>query len=65
MLPSHTSVVPVIMEGKGKIVTRVVAKQPVGRVKVIIVVPAEIPVVIPLKEPILATDVEDENHVPL
>ena len=46
-------------------VTTVVAMQPVGKVKVIIDVPGEIPVVIPLKEPIVATAVDDEDHVPL
>jgi hypothetical protein len=61
--PSHTDIEPVIA-AKGLTVIFVVAVQPVGRVYVIVAVPATIPVTTPVAETTVATEVLLLLHVP-
>lgn len=55
VLPTHTSVGPVIEAGSGLTVTIVVEVQPVPIDVVIVAVPADCPVTIPVNEPTVAT----------
>jgi len=63
-LPTHTEVVPPIGAGNAKTVSVVVARQPVMVVKLIIEVPAEIPVATPVDGSIVATPTLELLHVP-
>jgi hypothetical protein len=62
--PAHTIAVPVIDNGKGWMVIVIVRKQPVGKVYVIVAVPANTPVTIPVPEPTDAVLVLPLDHVP-
>ena len=55
--PSHTKAMPVMAAGSAFMVSMAVLKQPAGREKVMVLVPAERPVMIPVMEPTAATDV--------
>ena len=52
--PAQTPVVPVMAPGNGSIITVAVVRQPVGSVYVIVALPAEAPVIVPVPEPIVA-----------
>jgi hypothetical protein len=62
--PVHTVDGPEIDGNEEITVTVVLRVQPEDGVKVIIEVPAEIPVYTPVAEPIVAMAVEDEDQVP-
>ena len=62
--PAHTIIVPVIAAGTGFTVTVFVLMQPVGKVYVIIEVPADTPVTIPDDEPTVALPLP-ALHAPL
>ena len=47
VLPTHTTGDPIINPGSGLIVTVVVVRQPVGRVYVMLAVPAAMPLTVP------------------
>jgi len=55
--PTQTADGPVIMVGIGLTVTTIEVEQPVGKVYIIVVVPAATPVSIPESEPMVATEV--------
>jgi hypothetical protein len=63
VLPTHTTGDPIINPGSGLIVTVVVVRQPVGRVYVMLAVPAAMPVTMPAAS-IVATAVLLLFHVP-
>lgn len=64
LAPAHTAVGPVIAAGAGLTVIAVVVKQPVPNVYVIVAVPANIPLTMPVPDPTLATAVLLLAHVP-
>ena len=62
--PTHRDGAPDIGPGEGLTVTTFVARQPVGKVYVMVVVPVVIPVIIPVIAPIVAVVGVLLNHVP-
>ena len=63
--PEHTDVLPEIAAGSGLMVTFAEAIQPVARLYVIVAVPPDTPVTIPLPKPTVATVVLPLVHVPV
>ena len=62
--PAQTDAVPVIDDGNGFTVATIVVIQPVARVYVIVEVPDDTPVTMPVDEPIVAMPVLPLVHVP-
>lgn len=62
--PAHTLSVPVIVAGRGLTVTVTKALQPDAAVQVMVAVPADTPVTMPLDEPMIAMVVAPLLHVP-